>query len=92
MPAAANAAPPPGQLLAAQCFQCHGTNGQAVAGFESVSGKRANDMYNDLLEMSRRRPEGIMDLQIRAYTPAQLRLISNYLATLPASGGEALGD
>ena len=92
LPLAGNAAPPPGQLLAAQCFQCHGTNGQAVSGFESISGKRANDMYKDLLEMSRRRPEGIMDLQIRAYTPAQLRLISNYLATLPASASQELDD
>jgi hypothetical protein len=40
-------------------------------------------MYKELLEMSLRKPEGIMDLQIRAYTPAQLRLIANYLSTLP---------
>lgn len=80
------AAPPPGQLLAAQCFQCHGTNGQAVSGFESISGKSANEMFNELFEWSKRRPESIMDLQARAYTPAQLRLIANYLATL--AGGE----
>jgi len=80
------AAPPPGQLLAAQCFQCHGTNGQAVSGFESISGKSANEMYNSLFEWATRRPESIMDLHARAYTPVQLRLIANYLATLP--GGE----
>ncbi|MCB1085831.1 MAG: cytochrome C [Verrucomicrobiae bacterium] len=78
-----NAAPPPGQLLAAQCFQCHGTNGQAVGGFESISGKKANEMFNELREMGQRRAETIMDLQVRAYTPEQLRLIANYLATLP---------
>lgn len=82
------AAPPPGQLLASQCFQCHGTNGQAVSGFESISGKSAKGMYEKLLEMSRRRPEGIMDLQTRAYTPTQLRRIAEYLASLPAEGVE----
>jgi cytochrome subunit of sulfide dehydrogenase len=77
------AAPPAGQLLSSQCFQCHGTNGQPVSGFEGIGGENANEMHKELLEMSLRKPEGIMDLQIRAYTPAQLRLIANYLSTLP---------
>lgn len=77
------AAPPPGQLLASMCFQCHGTNGQAI-NFESIAGKSAREIYKELLEMSKRKkPEGIMDLQARAYTPNQILLISNYLATLP---------
>lgn len=79
------AGPPPGQLLASQCFQCHGTNGRAVSGFESISGKPASDMYKQLLEMSQRPPETIMDLQAAAYTPEQLKAIAAYLATLPAS-------
>lgn len=82
------AAPPPGQLLASQCFQCHGTNGRAVAGFESITGRSAKDMYKLLLELSRRPPETIMDLQARAYTPAQLKLLSEYLATLPTTSEE----
>lgn len=76
------AAPPAGQLLSSMCAQCHGTNGQAVSGFESLIGKSAPEMYKSLLEMSTRRPENIMDLQARAFTPAQLRQIANYLATL----------
>ncbi len=87
-----NATTPPGRLLAAQCAQCHGTNGQAVSGFESISGKNANEMYKELLEMSRRRPETIMDLQARAYTPLQLRLIAHYLASLPAGNDEEIDD
>ena len=78
------AAPPPGQLLASMCFQCHGTNGQAVGGFESIAGKSSREIYKELLEMSKRtKPEGIMDLQARAYTPNQILQIANYLATLP---------
>ncbi len=82
------AAPPAGQLLSSMCFQCHGTNGQPVAGFEAIGGENSNEMYKELLEMSLRKPEGIMDLQIRAYTPAQLRLIANYLSSLPKGGGD----
>jgi len=74
---------PSGRLLASQCFQCHGTDGRAVSGFESIAGKSADDMYHSLLEMSLRRPENIMDMQARAYTPAQLRQIAEYLSTLP---------
>lgn len=86
---AAHAAPPPGQLLSSMCFQCHGTNGAPVSGFDSIGGENADKMYKELLNMStRRRPEGIMDLQVRAFTPAQLRLIANYLATLPKGDGE----
>jgi cytochrome c553 len=40
-------------------------------------------MYKTLLELSQRRPENIMDLQARAFTPEQLRQIANYLAALP---------
>lgn len=83
-----SAEPPKGRLLASQCFQCHGTNGQAVGGFESISGKSARELFEELSEMSKRRPEGIMDLQARGYTPDQLRQISEYLATLPRSGND----
>jgi hypothetical protein len=31
-----------------------------------------------------------MDLQARAFTPEQLRLIATYLATLPPAGSETL--
>lgn len=86
------AAPPPGRLLASQCFQCHGTQGQAVSGFESITGKSANEMYKELLEMSQRRPENIMDYQARAYTPAQLRLIAAYLSTLSNTSATSVSE
>jgi sulfide dehydrogenase cytochrome subunit len=85
-PLAAAAATPPGQLLSSQCAQCHGTNGQAVSGFESISGKSASDMFKTLVEMKNRPAETIMDRQARGYTDAQLRLIAEYLAKLPPAG------
>ena len=80
MPASAE----PGRLLAAQCAQCHGTNGTG-AGFEEIAGK---DIFNDLIEMKYRPIEGIMDRQARGYTDDQLRLIADYLSTLPGNGGD----
>jgi sulfide dehydrogenase cytochrome subunit len=74
----AQAAPPPGQLLASQCAQCHGTNGNGP-GFDEVAGKSASELLKDLLEMKRRPVEGIMDRQARGYTDAQIKLIADYL-------------
>ena len=74
----------PGRLLASQCAQCHGTNGTGP-GFEEIAGK---DIYNDVIEMKYRPIEGIMDRQARGYTDAQLRLISDYLSTLPGNGND----
>lgn len=77
-------APPPGRLLASNCFQCHGTNGRAVAGFEALAGKSAKEIYSELTEM--RRPgedKGIMTVHALGYTDAQLRAIANYLGTQP---------
>lgn len=76
---------PPGRLLAAQCAQCHGTDGQGP-GFDELAGKSANELYNDLREMKLRPVEGIMDRQARGYTDQQLRLIADYLSTVTPSG------
>lgn len=81
LPTPAHAEPPAGRLLAAQCAQCHGTNGRG--GFEDIAGKPASDLYGDLREMKQRPPETIMDRQARGYTDAQLRAIADYLSSLP---------
>ena len=81
----AYAEPSAGQRLAAQCAQCHGTNGDG--GFENIAGRNAASLYNGLLEMKARPVEGIMDRQARGYTDEQLWLISEYFATQQSSGG-----
>jgi cytochrome c553 len=73
----------PGRLLAAQCAQCHGTNGYSVGGFDSLAGETASSMFEELLEMKTDRTPDIMDIQARGYTDAQLWLIANYYASLP---------
>jgi cytochrome c553 len=81
----AQAEPSRGQALAAQCAQCHGTDG--TGGFESLAGRGGASLYNGLLEMKYRPVEGIMDHQARGYTDEQLWLIAEYFATQQSSGG-----
>ena len=77
-----------GQLLASQCAQCHGTNGNGP-GFDELAGKSASELYGELREMKARTTiESIMDRQARGYTDAQLRLIADYLSSLPGAGGD----
>lgn len=88
LPFGAHAAPPAGQLLASQCAQCHGTNGNGP-GFDELAGKPTNELYNELREMKySQQIEGIMDRQARGYTDIQLRLIADYLAAQPGAGDD----
>jgi len=68
----------PGRLLASNCFQCHGTNGH---GMESLAGKSANSIAEELNEM-RLKPAGdeMMHVHARGYTAAQVNLIADYLS------------
>ena len=80
------AAPPAGRVLAAQCGQCHGTNGNGP-GFDEIVGGSAGELYEELLEMKyRTRTESIMDRQARGYSDAHLFSIANYLARQPGRG------
>lgn len=76
----ATTAPPPGRLLASNCFQCHGTNGSG--GVETIRGESVNEIYNELKEMQQKPTPKMMDMHARGYTDAEIKLIANYLATL----------
>ena len=72
------------RLLASHCAQCHGTNGYATGGFDSLAGQDAQDLYDDLIDMKGEdRPEDIMDHQALGYSDDQIRRIANFYATLP---------
>jgi sulfide dehydrogenase cytochrome subunit len=71
-----------GQLLASQCYQCHGPNGHSKGEIDSIAGKSASDLYGDLLEMKQKPEIEIMHLQAKNYTNNELREIANYLSTL----------
>lgn len=78
---------PAGRLLASNCFQCHGTNGNPVGGFDRLAGESSAEIYDELLEFRSGDEEfGIMTLHARAYTDQQLRLIADYFSRQPRVG------
>ena len=74
--------PPVGRLLASNCFQCHGTNGRSSTGFETLAGKSASEIYNELREMQFKSNPNIMEVHARGYSDTQLRQLSQYFSTL----------
>ena len=75
------AQPHPGRLLACNCFPCHGTHCQSIAGMDKIAGKSANSIYEELKEMQRKPANGnIMNVHARGYTDEQLRLLADYLS------------
>ncbi len=77
--------PPAGRLLASNCFQCHGTNGNPrVAGFDRLAGRSSNDIFEKLKELQTENdPNNIMKVHALGYTDAQLRLIADYFSRQP---------
>lgn len=81
LPATAQTNPPPGRLLASNCFQCHGTNGKGP-GFDTLAGKSASEIFEELQSFkSGKEGKGIMAKHALGYTDAQLKLIATYLST-----------
>lgn len=74
-----------GQLLASQCFQCHGPGGRSKGEIDSLAGKSASDLYGDMMEMKAKPKVEIMHLQAKSYTEAEIRQIANYFASINAS-------
>jgi cytochrome c553 len=83
-------APDGARLLAAQCFQCHGTGGQSNSGIEGIAGDSAAGLVNEMLEMKySTNVNDIMHRQAMGYSEDQIRAIATYIAGLPkgANGG-----
>jgi cytochrome c553 len=67
------------RLLAAQCAQCHGTNGHAVGDMDGLFEESYSELYEELTEMvSDDRPEDIMEHQALGYNEDQIRRIALY--------------
>lgn len=77
--------PPAGRLLASNCFQCHGTNGRAVSGFEKLAGMSASELKGELSEMKVENEGGIMGVHAAAYTDAQIAAMASYFASVNSS-------
>lgn len=69
----------PGRTLAANCFQCHGTDG--YAGELKIAGESASEIIGELDEMRAKNVRGnIMNVHAAAYTPQEIALIADYFA------------
>ncbi len=70
----------PGRLLASNCFQCHGTNGNGP-GFDELAGKSARKLFKEMKEyQSGEEGDGIMARHAMGYSDAQLRELSQWLS------------
>jgi cytochrome c553 len=75
---------PVGRALAANCFQCHGTDGRALNGMPSIAGKDAPSLYSDMLEYKESTNfRNIMVPIAHAYSDQELWELSLYIASLP---------
>lgn len=90
---------PVGRALAANCFQCHGTDGHALNGMPSIAGTDAPSMYHKMLEYKGSTNfSNIMVPIAHAYSDQELWELSLYIASLPehsdaaddSEGGEAV--
>jgi cytochrome c553 len=89
-PAAAADDPTVNRMLAAQCAQCHGTEGQAVGDMDGLADEGFKDLYEDMMDMrSEDRPGDIMDHQALGYTEDQIRRIATYYASVSGKDGES---
>lgn len=70
----------PGRLLASNCFQCHGTNGNGP-GFGKLAAKSERKLFKDMKAyQSGEEGEGIMARHAMGYSDAQLRELSQWLS------------
>jgi sulfide dehydrogenase cytochrome subunit len=71
-----------GRNLAANCFTCHGTNGNSAGGVPpSLAGRDRAELFQTMKEFqSGKRPATIMHQQAKGYTDQQLQLIAAYFA------------
>lgn len=66
---------------AASCANCHGTNGKAQPGIESLAGMSATDMVKKMSEFKAgTRPATIMHQLSKGYSDEQIASIAAYFA------------
>lgn len=69
--------------LAASCANCHGTQGIAQPGMESLAGKPKDDLLKAMLDFKAgKKPATIMHQLSKGYTDEQLEQLAAYFAAL----------
>jgi sulfide dehydrogenase cytochrome subunit len=69
--------------LAASCASCHGTNGIAKPGMESLAGRNKDELLKLMLDFkSGKKPATIMHQLSKGYTDQELEQLAAYFAAL----------
>ena len=71
-----------GRLLAAQCAQCHGTDGVSVTDIDSLAGESKAELVEEMLEMKNDSDNDLMVSQAHGYTNQQISLIADYFSKI----------
>lgn len=70
--------------LAAQCANCHGTNGRSVAEVPSLAGQSATVLINKMQDYKDgKQPSTIMQQLAKGYTDEQIALMADYFSKQP---------
>jgi cytochrome subunit of sulfide dehydrogenase len=72
------------KVWAAACANCHGTNGKAQPGNESLAGKDKDELVQKLMDFKTgRKPATLMHQISKGYTDEQLQQLAAYFAAQP---------
>lgn len=72
------------KVWAAACASCHGTNGYAQPGNESLAGKDKDELLQKLMDFkSGRKPATVMHQLSKGYSDEQLAQLATYFAAQP---------
>lgn len=70
-----------GRLLASQCAQCHGTNGNSVNGWDSLAGESASELIEEMREIKAGDEDPIMQAQAHGYSDAEIQALAAWFAS-----------
>jgi sulfide dehydrogenase cytochrome subunit len=85
LPAAGSLAQAPDALQvrswAGACANCHGTNGNALAGSEPLAGMKREDIVQKMMDFKNgRKPATVMHQLAKGYSDEQISAIAGYFA------------
>lgn len=69
--------------MAASCANCHGTQGVAEPGMESLAGKPREELLKKMLDFkSGKKPATLMHQMSKGYSDAQIEQLASYFSAL----------
>ena len=69
--------------MAAACASCHGTQGVALDGMETLAGKSKDELLKKMLDFkSGKKPATLMHQLSKGYTDEQLEQLATYFSAL----------